>query len=218
MSVQYFKFQKTGRYYLSGSTDRKYRKVCFVLHGYGQLASYFIKKFQLPELEDTLFIAPEGMHRFYLPENKERVGASWMTKEDRLNDIADYCGFLDAVYTRVLNKMDKPRSIGLLAFSQGVATACRWLANSAYHFDYMINWAGAFPPDLNFEKAVERMRNLPLQMVVGTKDQYITEEKLNEHLAFIRKKGFEPEVTRFEGGHTIPADTLVEVLKKVSLP
>ncbi len=218
MNVRYLKFEKTGRYYLSGSADRVYNKICFVLHGYGQLASYFIRKFQQPELENTLFVAPEGMHRFYLPENRNRVGASWMTKEDRLNDISDYCGFLDQVYAQIIDKTGTPQSVGLLAFSQGVATACRWLANTGYHFDYMINWAGAFPPDLNFEKALERMHKLPLQMVMGTDDEYISEERLKEHLSFLQKKGFEPKLTRFEGGHTIPADTLVEVLKPLIRP
>ncbi|HAD98515.1 MAG TPA: phospholipase [Cryomorphaceae bacterium] len=218
MSEHYFKFRKTGRYYLSGPLTRSYSLLCFVLHGYGQLASYFIRKFQLPELEKVLFVAPEGMHRFYLPENKERVGASWMTKEDRLNDIADYCCMLDQVYEEVLNKMDKPPTIGLLAFSQGVATACRWLAHSAHPFDYMVNWAGAFPPDLDFKAALERMRKLPLYMVAGTGDEFISEERLEEHLAFLKEKGFQLQLTRFKGGHTILPDTLLEVMQKLLSP
>ncbi len=213
MSVQYLKFEKTGRFYVSGSLDQQYSNYCFVLHGYGQLASYFIEKFKRPEFKSTLFIAPEGMHRFYLKDSKGRVGASWMTKEDRLNDISDYCNFLDLVYRKVIPQEGESQRVGLFAFSQGVATACRWLAHSDYPFAYMVNWAGAFPPDLDFEKALEKMRTLPLHMVAGTSDEYISEEKLAEHLSSIQKKGFQPELTRFDGGHQIPGETLVEVLK-----
>src|ERR1051325_10016453 len=48
-------------------------------------------------------VAPEGLSRFYLSERatERRVGASWMTREDRLAEIADYLGYLDAVYDDV---------------------------------------------------------------------------------------------------------------------
>ena len=80
-----FTHPKTFRYHiLNEGTNAK--KVLYVLHGYGQLAEFFVRKFR--ELGDEyLIVAPEGMHRFYLQGSSGRVGASWMTKEDREQDI-----------------------------------------------------------------------------------------------------------------------------------
>uniref|UniRef100_UPI0040490757 hypothetical protein n=1 Tax=Fluviicola sp. TaxID=1917219 RepID=UPI0040490757 len=42
------------------------KQVIYVLHGYGQLVSFFKRKFNSFQLSNTLFVFPEGMHRFYL--------------------------------------------------------------------------------------------------------------------------------------------------------
>lgn len=200
--------QRTARYYQSGPLDFKYDRVCFALHGYGQLAKYFLRPFQSAEIPSTLFIAPEGLHRFYLQGSKGRVGASWMTKEDRLTDIADYVAYLDQLYAQFKPQIDSARQVGVLGFSQGVATACRWVAESANHFDFLINYAGAFPPDLNHQKALPRMDDLDLKMCVGNDDEYITEEKFELHLQEVRQKGYEAKSFVFEGKHKVYPEVL----------
>ena len=72
------------------------KNVLYVLHGYGQLSRFFIRKFSALQERYTI-VAPEGMHRFYLEGSSGRVGASWMTKEDRLTDINDIMSFLNEV-------------------------------------------------------------------------------------------------------------------------
>ena len=47
-----------------------------------------------------LLIAPEGLSRFY-HEDHESIGASWMTREERLEEIKDYLMYLDLVHDRV---------------------------------------------------------------------------------------------------------------------
>lgn len=211
-------FSKTGRYYTSGPLTASYRNVFFVLHGYGQLASYFIRKFGYAELKDTLFVAPEGMHRFYLKDSKGRVGASWMTREARLDDINDYCAYLDQTFEEIHKKVQPwPGKTGLLGFSQGVATACRWLAHSSISFSCLISWAGAFPPDLDFETAIPKMNRIPVHMVLGTEDEFITEEDFAQHLAFLRDRGTLLQVSRFQGKHTIPREPLLRVLRAVAM-
>ena len=39
-------------------------------------------------------IAPQGLHKFYLEGTSGRVGASWMTKENREDDIKNYLVYL----------------------------------------------------------------------------------------------------------------------------
>lgn len=207
--------QKTARYYLSADSKGKFSKVCFALHGYGQLASFFCKKLENKALQDTLFICPEGLHRFYLKDSSGRVGSSWMTKEDRLVDIADYVKYLDQVYLEFKPLFAEVEKVGILGFSQGVATACRWLAFSENKFDFLINWAGAFPPDLPFEKAISKMKNIPCWMVLGNEDEYITEIQFKEHLASLEKEGFQPKSKSFIGNHSIKTEVLQELLETI---
>ena len=67
----------------------------YVLHGYGQLAKYFIRKFN--HLENVIIVAPEGGHRFYLKDTSGRDGASWMTREARETDISDNIKYLNSL-------------------------------------------------------------------------------------------------------------------------
>ncbi len=73
---------KTARYFQNGELNQSTSEVWIVCHGYGQLANFFLRKFDLLNSNTTCIIAPEGLHRYYLEGSAGRVGASWMTKED----------------------------------------------------------------------------------------------------------------------------------------
>lgn len=216
MIEEYFKVKKTVRYQLSGPPDGNYKTVCFALHGYGQFAKYFIRNFYSDDLSDILFVAPEGFHRFYLNGTKGRVGASWMTKEDRLNDISDYCHYLDELYKKLEPVIIKADRVGILGFSQGVATACRWLTNSQFHFDFLVNWAGAFPPDLDLEKSIERMRQIKVEMLVGDNDEYITLEDFQKHVELLKERGYPVNSRTFKGEHKIYPKPLRELMGELT--
>ena len=142
-------FQKTGRYFVHGDLQNG-KHLLIALHGYGHLAEYFIRKFHAIDSDKHVVVCPEGPHRFYLKASSGRVGASWMTKEDRLTDIKDYVNFLDTLLTDLKSKFEFA-SVTLLGFSQGGATACRWLAYGNHKFDKFILWATVFPPDMEAE-------------------------------------------------------------------
>ena len=63
------------------------------------LSEYFVKKFECIINETTLVIAPEATNRFYLRDNYTRVGASWMTKLDKEQEINDNILFLDKLFS-----------------------------------------------------------------------------------------------------------------------
>src|SRR5207247_9831140 len=94
---------KTARYFTLGERSGGGRPVWFACHGYGQLAGRFLEKLRVLDDGTRYLVAPEGLSRFYLSESptERRVGASWMTREDRLAEIADYVQYLDAVYQHV---------------------------------------------------------------------------------------------------------------------
>ena len=94
MEAHHFSVKKTTRYFTEGSSAETHH--VYVLHGYGQHPEFFLRKF-IPASPNIFLVAPEGLHRYYLNGNSGRVGASWMTKEDRQNDILDYVNYLDAL-------------------------------------------------------------------------------------------------------------------------
>jgi len=93
---------KTARYFTLGTLSDKIETVWFVLHGYGQLAKDFIDEFSILENNTTYIIAPEAINKFYLRGFTGKIGATWLTKEDRENEIKDYNNFLENVFIKEL--------------------------------------------------------------------------------------------------------------------
>lgn len=196
--------QRTYRYAVSGNPTAK--NLLYVLHGYGQLAPYFIRKFN--SLEDYFIVAPEGMHRFYLNGSSGRVGASWMTKEERLDDIEDNCNWLCDLHSKI-NGAQSYDKIIILGFSQGGATAARWFYDKRMNADHLIMWASVFPPDLSPEDLIDPHSKNNL-FVLGTEDEYFDGEQQKEALDFYSIHGF--RIINYGGKHDICIETLVDSL------
>ncbi|UOQ68138.1 alpha/beta hydrolase [Hymenobacter volaticus] len=204
---------RTARYFQLGELSADTRQVWFVCHGYGQLAAYFIRHFAAISTADPtlVVVAPEGLSRFYLqgPSNgRGRIGATWMTREDRLFEIEDYVGYLNQLASTILAHVLPEVRVTVLGFSQGAATVSRWLARARFRPARLVLWAGAFPPDMDFTVATQLMRNLPVTLVCGDDDEFIKSADLEQQREFLRGLGVEPEVVRFAGKHTLDANVL----------
>ena len=204
---------KTARYFTSQAPGPHIKQVWLVLHGYGQLAEFFLRKFQPVFADEVLVVAPEGLHRYYREGYSGRVGASWMTKEDRLSDIADYVGFLDDLYNH-LEVHVGDAEWRVVGFSQGAATAARWLSQSQVNILQFIVWAGSFPKDVNLESGRERLNALDMQVVIGNRDQFITEDNILRAQEWFAAHELRYTLHRFEGDHDIPAVVLAELYAK----
>jgi predicted esterase len=214
MQQKKIKVPKTARYFVLGELTEKVTTVWFVCHGYGQLANHFIRNFEVLEAKDTLIVAPEGLHRFYWEKFSGRVVASWMTKEDREDDILDYVNYLDLLYKEVLSSLkNKKIKIIVLGFSQGTATVCRWIANRQSPVDQLILWAGSIPPDLYFPE--ELAKTMKLHFVAGDADEFIKEEQVNEYRQLFTEKNLSVEIVRFRGRHEIHEPTLTALAARL---
>jgi predicted esterase len=179
------------------------------MHGYGQLARYFIRHFEKLVQPGVLVVAPEALSRFYLENNTGRVGASWMTKESRLDEIADYLNYLSKVYAWIKSSIGHESfRLHVLGFSQGAATACRWVAEKHPPAHSLTCWAGFFPPDLNWSAGWQR-KGLETHVVVGTEDKFVTDEALAKFEEVVRLLDIQPKKWEFRGGHEIHGDTLL---------
>ncbi|HEY0655015.1 MAG TPA: alpha/beta hydrolase [Chryseosolibacter sp.] len=212
MAEHHLTFNFKARYFTSGEITSTTKHVLFVLHGYGQLAPYFIRKFSTLENKDVVVIAPEGLSRFYIdplegPGRKTtRVGATWMTKEDRLTDIENYISYLDTVFAQTVGSRKIPVSV--LGFSQGSATASRWILSRNIHFDRLILWAGILPEDMNVEVGAEVLKDKSVVMVYGKQDPFLTDARFNEMKLLVEKLKTNVDIVTFEGGHDIDEHTL----------
>ena len=210
MAEHHLTVTRSARYQQLGYLSAATRRVRFVCHGYGQLAAYFARHFAfLPETDPTtVVIAPEGLSRFYLSGNGGRVGASWMTRDDRLTEIDDHINFLNQLSAKALAKCPADVSITVLGFSQGTATVSRWLAQAGFRPAHLILWAGGFPDDLEPAAARRLLHGLKLSVVVGTEDEYINAEKVEQQLQQLTHLGGTPQLITFAGKHEMSAAVL----------
>jgi len=214
MQEHHIEVPRTARYFTLGDPSGGVAEVWFVCHGYGQLAGRFLRHFE-PLADGTrLLVAPEALSRFYLedmavPASERKVGATWMTREDRLSEIDDYVRYLDALHAEVFARVERASvTLHLFGYSQGTATACRWAARGAARVDRLILWAGEVPPDLDLAGAAERLRRLRLLFVLGRKDEYITPKIVAREEERLRRHGIPYEVRWFEGGHEMDGGVL----------
>lgn len=202
---------KTAHYYTLGQPGKHIRKLWIVCHGYGQLASTFIYKFEGLDDGQTLVLAPEGLSRFYWGGLTGPVVASWMTKHDRLDEIVDYSNFLQQLYDLTVPQLAEDVQITLLGFSQGCATQCRWILNKLPHFHQLILWAGLLPEDVDYKIHQAYFSDKKLTFVYGKQDEFVTEERLFWQRDFAAEQGLEFDTVVFEGKHEVDRAVLQQL-------
>lgn len=208
---------KTARLYLLGEPGAVH-DVWIACHGYGQLARKFIRSFESISAPGRLIAAPEGLHRFYLdpppaPASQRRVGATWMTREDRETDIRDYVAYLDRVVEHVAGTRTTAR-VRAFGFSQGCATAFRWATMGATRMDELILWSGEVPPDVDMQLAADRLRQTRITIVVGQHDELAPAAVVQRQVDRLKAAGLSAELLEFDGGHEIDPDTLEQLASR----
>jgi predicted esterase len=203
---------RTARYYTLGDIESEPSEVWFVLHGHMYLARHFIRYFRVLEGPKRLIVAPEGLSRSYANHEERRVGASWMTKEDRLNEIEDYVNYLNVLYRHVFTSIDRSSAkVHLLGFSQGAATACRWVALGETTIDRLTIWAGLVPPDLDLEVDGDKLRDAKLTIVLGDKDERMDAAEALDQERRLLDLGILHDFIRFDGGHVLEDELLLRI-------
>lgn len=210
---------RTARVSTVGSPGDHVRELWIVCHGYGQLSTLFIRHFQ-PIVGDARWIlAPEGLSRFYhempnaarhadLPVDERRVGAAWLTREERERDIADGVAYLTNVHEFAASHLPYDIPLTVLGFSQGVSVAARWLALAPTppEVDHFICWSGSVPAELVGDG--RRIRAARATLVSGTEDPWVRSGTVEAQQQRLESLGIAPKVVRFHGGHRMDAPTL----------
>ena len=212
MLKKYISANKKARYYQIGNANQDTSALWVVLHGYAMLSEFFIKKFEKLDNGKTLIIAPEGLNRFYIGESYKRVGASWMTKEERESDIEENSNYLNALIGNVFREIGHENvQLNILGFSQGGATACRWVFRSKMKVDNLILWAGDVPKDTLTKENKAKWNTIKTHLVMGKKDHLISEEIRAMFIKLVSQYELNYKLTQYDGDHRIYPEVLVKL-------
>lgn len=207
-AVHHITVSRTARYLVAGD-EQGAQEVWFVLHGYSQLAASLLRWFEPAFRPGRLIVAPEALSRAYFDEQRaRRVGASWMTREDRDREIEDYVRYLDQLAEEVIGILPPRPRVEVHGFSQGCATACRWVTFGRHPVDRLVLWGGTVPPDLDLDRMRSNLRGARVIMAVGDRDQFVTPDQVRTEEQRLRGLGLPLDVHRFTGGHIVDATAL----------
>jgi predicted esterase len=206
--------EKTGHYYTQGTITGSTRYVWICLHGYGQLGKYFIQKFEFLNPQEHYVVVPEGLNKFYFEGVNDRPVATWMTSEDRLDEIADYILFLESLRHKI--GWDKNQNIKIIyfGFSQGSTTLMRWLHDITPRIHYLLLWAGGLPDDLVFDHLRDYFNAIPTHFFIGDQDQYISPDGLLDKISMVEKLGLRLQLEHYTGDHRVDEIVLKKWVEK----
>ncbi len=218
MNEHHIEVAKTARYYTLGPLGPGPKQAWMVCHGYRQAAARFLRRFKALDDGTRRVIAPEGLSRFYVdpapgrhgPEH--RVGASWMTREDRLNEIGDYVRYLDLLAAETLNPWHDRETV-VLGFSQGVHTAARWITLGDASVDRLVLWGAYLPDDLDMDAAASRLAGVDLILVRGLSDPTVNDSGHARQEERLDEAGIGHRTLTHPGGHDIDPDLLLGIAK-----
>lgn len=204
-----FVTRRSARCAVRGPADpARAKELWVVLHGYGQLAAEFLAGFDAIDDGTRLIIAPEALSRFYdarsaMEKHAEAtVGASWMTREARDEEIADQLHWLQQAHDHYRALVGPAAPLTVLGFSQGTAAASRWVANGAVAPVHLISWGASLAPELplGVDSPLGRTR---CTIVIGTRDRFVPVERLTAERDRLVAAGYRGAFEQFEGGHRL---------------
>ncbi|MBD3629509.1 dienelactone hydrolase family protein [Cyclobacterium sp.] len=212
MVRQNISFRQQHMYHLSHQPSGEENSLWLVFHGYGQLGNFFLKKFSALFDPKTLMVAPEGLNRFYLKGFSGRVGANWMTKHERENDMANANSYLNALIKNLRQQLPQLEHSHVLGFSQGAATMSRWICQAELDLDKVVFWGGAPAHDLDPELLQKTLANSRVIAALGEEDPFLATANFQAQLKQLTSAGLSQlQIKYYPGGHELEAGLLKEI-------
>ncbi len=221
---------RTARYAVTGAEPEAAARLWIAFHGYGHRAADFLAPFDEIKPADTRVVAPEGLSRFYLESPRPdgghllRTGASWLTRDDRDDDLRDTLAMVQAVTARehaaIVAARGTPPLLGVLGFSQGVAMSMRLAVDAAANPSLGRNarvhahvlWAGGLAHDITDEALRSAWSGTAVHLVMGDRDRFGTDESRAAVRQRLDAIGCAYTEHAFAGGHRLDGEVLARVL------
>ena len=176
---------------------------------------YFIEKFKFSNSEEHFIIAPEGLSKFYSRNMTGRVGACWMTKEDRENEIEDYLAYLDEVIENLVDKSFDLNNIvfNVFGFSQGCATASRWAKHTHLKVDNLVLYGGGLAHELLSENFFD---DTSVFLLIGDEDPFVNRTQKDKLLKELENLEINHQSITYTGGHKVLTEVLENLVIKLN--
>lgn len=206
-------YTTSNTYSVLNNYTEKTKNVWVVFHGLGYLSKYFINYFSKLNPEENFIIAPQAPSKYYLGKNFKHVGASWLTKENTIEETKNVLTYVDSVFKTEITTT--PKYLIVLGYSQGVSIASRWVANRKINCDHLLLHSGGIPTELVPEDFLFLKKQTKVTYLYGNKDQYINEaRKTEETLKGNHLFGKHLDIEVFEGVHEVNTDYIKELSEK----
>ena len=167
-------------------------------HGYGENAELHLAKLRgIPGGERWLLAAVQALHRFYDTKTMTVVG-SWMTTLDREQAITDNLHYVAAVVEAIKADHGVSDTLVYAGFSQGVAMTFRAGLRAGHRCAGLIALGGDIPPELRQESSIVWP---PVLLARGQRDEWYTQEKMDEDLRFLTARDVDVQSLVFDGAH-----------------
>ena len=184
-----------GRYLVAPAEGTGPAPLLVGFHGYAQGAEGLLADLAaVPGATRWHRVSVLGLHRFYNTRTQEVV-ASWMTRLDREQAIADNVAYVKAVVAALRGELAVSGAPVFAGFSQGASMA--WRAAAAVPSRGVIALGGDVPPDV----AQSGTRLPPALLGRGRDDTWYTQAKLDADLAALAPLAERVETVVFDGGH-----------------
>jgi predicted esterase len=207
------KYEHLAHFRTSQEVNCKEKEILIALHGYGQLSEFFLRKLTPLFLKERLIVVPEATNYYYLQGFSGRVGANWMTKHERESAILNNNNYLNAILNSILKNYEYLPLIKILGFSQGAATATRWLSQLDVSVDTLILWGGGFAHDLEMGRTAHQLEKTKCIIALGDKDELITSESMSKQDELIKAMNLKVEMIRYPGGHDLDLNVLIHLFE-----
>jgi len=171
---------------------------CLVgFHGYGENAERHLAELRrIPGAAGWALCAVQALHPFY--NRQGEVIASWMTRFNREQAIADNVAYVAGVVAEVRRDLPEGICLAYLGFSQGAAMAYRAAAGSGHPCQGVIVLGGDLPPELG-ERDLSGFP--PVLLGRGTSEEWYDAAKMEHDVELLQAKGVDIHPLIFAGGH-----------------
>ena len=173
-------YTNSNTYSTLNSLTKNTKNIWIVFHGLGYLSKFFISYFSHINPEENYIIAPQAPSKYYQGKNFKHVGASWLTRENTIEETKNVLAYVDEVFKAEVPK-DYPNLI-LLGYSQGVSIVSRWMSSRKIKCKHLVLHSGGIPTELKPEDFTFLKEEVPVTYLYGNKDQYITEARKTEEV------------------------------------
>ena len=206
-------YNTSNTYTILNSFGSETKNVWLVFHGMGYLSKYFARYFKELNPSENSIIVPQAPSKYYQGKDFKHVGASWLTRENTVEDTKNILNYIDAVWNNEM-PVGSFRFI-VLGYSQGVSIAMRWLASRKIVCDELVLHSGGIPKELNASDFEYLPSECHVTYLYGDRDPYITEaRKTEESLKGNAIFGDRLSVTVFKGVHEVNTSYINRLAKK----